>query len=120
MRLKHRNTGYYRRQADQALHQLHEIGPLVAASLVCVPHRCGHPRCRCAAGAKHPSWRLTYKAPGQKTVTVYVPVDLLPEVRQWVKQHRRLKKLVAAISAAQIALVRLHVSEKRRRPKPSA
>lgn len=115
--MDHRNTPYFQKRAHNALLRLHQIGPFIAASLVCVPHRCGNPRCRCASGIGHPSWRLTYKAKGQKTKTVYVPVDLVEEVRQWTQEHRRLKKLVAEISASQIALVKLHVSEKRRKKK---
>lgn len=32
------------------------------------------------------SYLLTFKKKG-KTTSVYVPKDLVPEVRQWVKQH---------------------------------
>jgi hypothetical protein len=118
--MDHRNTPHFRKRAQAALHRLQQIGPFIAASLVCVHHRCGSPTCHCASGKGHPSWRLTYKSKGQKTKTVYVPVDLVEEVRLWTQEHRRLKKLVAEISAAQIELVRLHVTEKRRKRKPSA
>ena len=118
--MRHRNSAYFRRRIKSALRRLKEIGPFVAASLVRVRHRCGNPNCHCASGKGHPAWRLTYKKKGQKTVTVYVPVDKVKEVRQWVQNYRELKKLVAEISAAQIKLVRLHVTEKRRKRKPSA
>ena len=109
------NSRYYERRAALLLKRLARLGPFVAASLTCVAHRCGHRRCRCAQGQLHPSWRLTYKDQNQKTVTVYVPVGMLSEVRQWVKNHRALKQLAAEISAAQLARVRLCVREKRRR-----
>ena len=117
--MTHHNSRYFERQTAAALQRLGQVGPFVAASLVCVRHRCGHPRCRCAAGEGHASWRLTYKGPGQKTRTVYVPVDLLAEVRQWVSNYRRFKRLAGAISQAQIARVRLYVAEKRRRSQRS-
>ena len=63
----------------------------------------------------HPSWRLTYKGKEKKTVTVYVPVTMLEEVRQWVKNYRTFKKLAAEISDAQLQRVRLYVREKRRK-----
>jgi hypothetical protein len=113
--MEHRNPSYYERKAQAALDRLAKLGPFVAATLVCVRHRCGNRRCKCASGEGHPSWRLTYKAAGQKTVTVYVPVGLLEDVREWVAQYRELKKLVAEISSAQIARVRLHVADARRR-----
>ena len=112
--MTHHNSRYFERRTAAALRRLGQLGPFVAASLVSVRHRCGQPRCRCAAGEGHPSWRLTYKGPGQKTRTVYVPVDLLAEVRQWVSHYRRFKRLGAAISQAQIARVRLYVAEQRR------
>jgi len=111
----HWNSLYFVRRTESALRRLRQIGPFVAATLVCVPHRCGYPRCHCASGKGHPSWRLTYKGPGQKTVTVYVPVDLIEEVRRWVRNYRQFKKLAAAISSSQIGLVRVHVRERRRR-----
>jgi len=118
--MRHRNSAYFRRRIESASRRLKEIGPFLAASLVSIRHKCGNPNCRCASGKGHQAWRLTYKKKGQKTATVYVPVDKVEEVRQWVQNYRDLKKLVAEISAAQIELVRLHVTEKRRKRKPSA
>lgn len=113
--MTHANSLWFERRTKSLLGRLGRVGPFLAASLVCVPHRCGHAGCRCASGSKHPSWRLTYKDPQQKTVTVYVPVDLLEDVRQWVKNYRALKSLASEISDAQLARVRLYVQEKRRK-----
>lgn len=113
--MTHANSLYFERRAAAALKRLSSVGPFVAATLCGVRHRCGNPRCRCASGEKHASWRLTLKGPKQKTVSVYVPVDLLEDVRQWVRNHREFKRLAAVISDAQLARVRLYVAEKRRR-----
>ena len=113
--MTHTNSLWFERRTAALLKRLGQVGPFLGASLVCVKHRCGNPRCRCASGEKHPSWRLTYKDPQQKTVTVYVPVDLLKDVRQWVKNYRTFKSLASEISASQIARVRLHVAERRRK-----
>jgi hypothetical protein len=119
--MRHPNALYFQRRAEADARRLAAVGAFVAASLVGVRHQCGQPRCRCAAGVGHASWRLTYKGPGQKTRTVYVPVGLLAEVRQWVRNYRRCKRLAAAISQAQIARVRLYVAERRRRgPAPDS
>ncbi len=112
--MTHANSRYFERRTQSLLRRLSEVGPFVAASLVCVPHRCGNPRCKCAAGQGRPAWRLTYKDKEQKTVTVYVPVGMLEEVRQWLKNYRAFKKLAAEISDAQLKRVRLYVPEKRR------
>lgn len=112
--MAHANSLYFERRTASLLRRIGKVGPFVGASLNCVRHRCGNPRCRCARGEGHPSWRLTFKGKNQKTVSVYVPVGLLKEVRQWVKNYRAFKKLAAEISAAQLARVRLYVREKRR------
>jgi hypothetical protein len=88
--------------------------PLLSASLVKIAKRCGRPGCRCEHGEKHVGHHLTYKVAG-KTHTVYVPLDLLKEVRQWIQEHRRLKNLVREISQLSIALVAGHVTHRQRR-----
>lgn len=99
-----------RREAH--LRQLHEVGPLVAASLCHRAVRCGNPQCRCARGAKHSSWCLTFKQQG-KTRTVHVPRDLVEEVRQWVKEHQRTKQLLAQISYESLQIIRQYVRAQR-------
>ena len=113
--MTHANSLYFERRTAALLKRLGMVGPFVGATLVCVPHRCGNLRCRCATGEKHPSWRLTYKDKEQKTVTVYVPLGLLEDVRLWVKNYRAFKLLGSEISEAQLARVRLYVREKRRK-----
>lgn len=113
--MPHANSLYFERRTASLLRRLGAVGPFVAATLACVRHRCGNPRCRCARGEGHPSWRLTFKGEKQKTVSVYVPVGMIEEVREWLKNYRVFKKLAAEISAAQLARVRLHVKEQRRR-----
>lgn len=110
----HANSFYFERRTRALLSRIGQVGPFVAATLACVRHRCGNPRCRCASGEGHPSWRLTFKGKNQKTVSVYVPVGLLKEVQEWVKNYRRFKRLASEISAAQVVRVRLYVREKRR------
>jgi len=50
-----------------------------------------------------------------KTRTVYVPKDLKDEVESCVQEHRRLKRLLKEITALQLELIRLHLTEKARR-----
>ena len=45
----------------------------------------------------HQAHHLTFKE-GGKTRTVYVPQDLLAEVRSWVQEHQRLKALIHEVS----------------------
>jgi hypothetical protein len=94
--------------------QLVARGPVLAASLVQIAKRCGRPGCHCRRDAPHLGHYLTYKVAG-KTRTVYVPVDLLPDVRAWIAEHRRLKQLTREISRLALARVAGHVTARRRR-----
>lgn len=87
--------------------------PVLAASLVTIRRTCGNPNCRCARGHKHLGHYLTWKVHG-KTRTAYVPVDLVPQVKLWIQEHRRLKQLVHQITQLSLALIRSHVTVKRR------
>lgn len=104
---------------EAKLKQLRQVGPLVAASLCRRDVRCGNPHCRCASGAKHTSWCLTFKRQG-KTRTVHVPRDMVEEVRQWVKEHRRTRQLLAQISENSLQIIRRHVTARRAAARASA
>ena len=104
-----------RRMLNRRLKKLVPTGPVLAASLAAVSKRCGQPSCACHhGGALHRAHHLTFKE-GGKTRTVYVPQDLLEEVRTWVAEHHRLKSLSAEISQLTLALVQGHVQHRQRR-----
>lgn len=113
MRVRRHPTNI-RRMLASRLKQVAASKPLVAASLVAITKFCGNPVCRCYRGHKHRAHHLTYKVRG-KSHTVYVPVDLTEEVRSWIEEYRRLKRLLREISHLTLALVRSHVLERRRR-----
>ena len=103
-----------RRMSDSRVRRLQAHGPVLAASLVTIAKHCGRAGCHCQSGAKHRGHYLTYKEKG-KTRTVYVPVDLIGEVQQWIGEHRRLKHVMQELSQLTLARVRTHVSSRRRR-----
>ena len=88
------------------LKKLASSSPILAATLSSYTHRCGRPACRCHHGGPlHTGQHLTCKENG-KTRSVYVPKDLLPEVRSWLAEHKRLKALLHEIHLLTVALVR--------------
>lgn len=87
---------------DALLQQLTHVGPFVEGSLVGVQH----PTCN------HVAWRLTFKVKG-KTKTVYVPVEMAQEVKQWTQQYRVLKKLIRQVTRNSLALIHRHVAARR-------
>jgi len=104
-----------RRSLEARLKKVSPAGPVLAASLTRIAKRCGRPSCHCAqAEAPHTAYHLTYKDHG-KTRTVYVPLDLVEEVRSWIDNHRRLKHLLQEISQLSLALVKTHSQHQRRR-----
>jgi len=88
-----------RRMRDARLKQLVPKCPPLAASLG-----------RQAGGG----WHVTLKQ-GGKTRTVYVPKDLTEEVQAWIREHRRIKRLLREITELQLELIRSHRTEQARR-----
>jgi hypothetical protein len=114
--LVHRHPGNIRRMLDSRLKQIRATKPVLAASMATLPRACANPSCRCHHGGDpHPVYHLlTFKVHG-KTNSVYVPLDFVQEVRSWIEEHRRLKRLLREISQLSLALVRSHAQEQKRR-----
>src|SRR5436309_1672415 len=94
------------RRLQGRLKQLATRSPVLAASFGTYTHRCGRPSCRCHHGGPlHRGQHLTFKEHG-KTRSVYVPKALLPEVRSWLAEHKRLKALLHEIHLLTVALLR--------------
>lgn len=104
-----------RRMLDARLKKLSGTRPILAASLCAYSYRCGKPSCRCQRGGPlHTGQHLTCKQHG-KTRSVYVPKELLPEVRLWLAEHRRLKRLLQEIQQLSLALVQTHARHRKRK-----
>jgi hypothetical protein len=100
------HPAYLHRMLQHRLKQLATASPVLAASFGTYTHRCGRPSCRCHHGGPlHSGQHLTFKEDG-KTRSVYVPKALLPEVRSWLAEHKRLKKLLHEIHQLTVALLR--------------
>lgn len=110
-----KNINMLTRMRDARLKKLADSKPLIAGTVVTYRRVCGNPRCKCARGEKHTSHHLTYKDRNRKTVSVYIPVDKIEEVKAWVKEYRRTKELLRQISDLQRNILKRHVTEKRRR-----
>jgi hypothetical protein len=87
---------------DAALAQLARVGPFLE----------GHLSAFKRPGCTQPGWHLTFKQQG-KTRTVYVPMTLVAEVKQWTRHYRQLKKLIRQVTRHSLALIRGHVANQR-------
>ena len=82
------------------LKQLAELGPMTRGSLVT------------AGRGNHIAHQLTVSVRG-KTHTVYVPKDMIKEVKQWISNHRRLQRILKEISKLNMAIIHRHIPESR-------
>ena len=109
--------------------RLGECSISISGSLAKIARKCGRKNCRCSHDpeARHTAHLLTSKVKG-KTKSVYVPVELVEEVGSWVRERKRIKKLLKEIDELGEQLIRLHVPSERARsrnlnhlkPTPSA
>jgi hypothetical protein len=92
----------YRELQSKTLREIGKVGPFVEGSL------CEFKR----GGRKSSSWHLTFKVKN-KTRTVYVPVEMVKEVRQWTRQYRRLKQLIRKETKQSLAVIHRHAAGRR-------
>ena len=72
--------------------QIRPWWPLAKGSLSEVRKPCVRPGCRsCAEGRKHPAWIFTFREKGRQRC-LYVPVELVPVLRQALTHGRRLEQ----------------------------
>jgi hypothetical protein len=98
-----------RQRLEARRRDLDQGGVSVGGSLVRTLRKCGRGNCRCAQDqdARHVSHVLTSKVK-RRTKVVYVPVDMVEEVRSWVQERRRLKGLLAEMDTLAERLIRSH------------
>ena len=110
-----RHPGNLRRMVASRLKRVAAAKPILIASLTEVGKVCGKATCRCRRGFKHRACQLTFRDEGGQTRALYVPVDFTEEVRSWIGEYQRLKRLFQEISRLCLMLVRSHAQERKRR-----
>jgi hypothetical protein len=112
--MKKLSEALLKQRAETRRRALSQGGLSVSGSLVQTLKKCGRGNCRCAQdpSARHLSHVLTSKVK-KKTKVVYVPVDLVQEVRNWVLERHRIKRLLAEMDALAEQLIRTHVQASR-------
>jgi hypothetical protein len=99
-----RHPTVIRRSRESRLKQLGEVGEFCTGALMVVNVRCGRESCHCATGEGHPTNYLTTTVGGKKAMR-YVRKEDLAEVREWVREYKRVKKLVKEISELTLELM---------------
>lgn len=83
-----------------------DLAQLLRGSLFERRTRCGVPSCHCASGEGHPLTCVGVAMSGGKNVQVTVPPDLVPRVRQWTENYKKLWQLIEDVSAINRELLR--------------
>lgn len=57
-------------------------------------------RCNCACGEASPAkqYRLTYKDENQRTRTIYIPKERIPETRRLLANYRKFKRTLKQLA----------------------
>ena len=80
-RKTHTSSSRLNRKREAWLKKLAEVGPIVRGSLVT------------AQRGNHMAHQLTVSVKS-KTHTVYVPMDMVQEVKEWIKNYRRMQRII--------------------------
>jgi hypothetical protein len=99
------------RRARSRLAQLLHDHELIKGSLVTMTRECGKEGCRCTRGEKHVSQYLSVKIDGKRRM-LYVPGDMVKDVRRRVEAYREVERLTETVSNACVARV---LEQKRKR-----
>ena len=91
--------------------QIPDLAQVVRGSLFERSRRCGSATCHCATGEGHRTTYLSVSAAAGKSVQVTVPAELVPVVRTWTDNYKRLSDLVEEVSAVNRQLLRERLVE---------
>ncbi len=99
MEVKMRQTSIavLKRQIDARIAKLGLRKQFIVGSLVESKRKCGNKNCRCANGGEPHSAHILTKRENGKTKTIYVPVDMVEEVRRWSREYKKVKELISEI-----------------------
>jgi hypothetical protein len=112
-----KNTHYYQKQQAAILKRIAKLGPFIQGSVVEIERPCGYSGCRCANGGPgHVGTFLTYKLDA-KTKTLYIPKDLIEQVRGWSESNKQLKAFIAQMDDLGHKLISRYIKEKRGKAK---
>jgi len=95
--MKQSSIAMLKKQINTRVNRLGQSKEFIVGSLVESKRKCGNKKCACAnGGALHSAHILTKRANG-KTKTIYIPVNMVEEVREWSLEYKNVKKLIHEI-----------------------
>ena len=95
--------------------KLIRVSDVVRGSVVVLRRPCTRKTCRrCASGERHPATYLGYRA-GGKLHWLYLPKDLIPRAKEWVRNYRELERILAELSETNVKILRVRSREASRK-----
>ena len=95
-----------RHDYEAAKAQIQALGYVIPGTLLKRKYRCGKPNCRCTTqnDLHGPYYQWTRKVSG-KTVSTNLDKKAVPKVKEWIKNHQRLRKLCRRLEKTSLALL---------------
>ncbi len=93
------------------------VADVVRGSVVVLRRPCTRKTCgRCRSGERHPATYLGYRAEG-KLHWLYLPKDLIPLAKEWVRNYRELERILKELSEMNVRILRVRAQESSRKKK---
>jgi hypothetical protein len=105
--MSQKSSAVLRRQRAALLSQLPPLQAVLRGSLIERYIRCGKPGCHCAEGKGHgPKYYLSVSFPGERPQMDYVPQELEPQAREYVKNLQQAREILEQICEINRQLLR--------------
>jgi hypothetical protein len=88
------------------LQEINEYSEFLRGSITSVCSTCNRANCICTGRPTGRAYRLTYKDKQQKTRTVYISRDQLPEARRMVSNYSKIRELMDKLFETNIAILK--------------
>ena len=94
------------RKKEMLLQEIIDRSEFLRGSITNVCSTCNRANCICSGKPTGKAYRLTYKDKQQKTRTVYISHNQLPEARKMLSNYSRMKNLMDKLFEVNIAILK--------------
>jgi hypothetical protein len=91
---------------DLLLRGITDCSEFLRGSITSVCSTCNRANCICAGKSTRRAYRLTYKDKQQKTRTVYISGERLPEAQRMLSNYKKIRELMEELFETNIAILK--------------
>ena len=112
--MKQQSVAVIKQQIQVRMQKIGACSISITGTFLQTRRKCGKANCRCSTdeSKRHPVNQLTSKVKG-KTKAIYVPVGIAEEVKNWVQERKKIKRLLQEIDELTELLIRQHARRSR-------